>query len=100
MGLKFRFHAERMHFCLIFLVGISFAFATSKIDTPVPNISKCHSLSDRDILVALYQSTGGPQWKLSQNWLSTQSIDNWYGVVTGKNGAIKGLHLKANNLRG
>ncbi len=50
---------------------IEFAWAT-----PTPH-------ANRDALVALYRSTGGPMWKESTNWMSEAPIEQWYGVVTG-----------------
>ena len=77
--------------------------------TPAPN-----SLEglDREALVALYNATGGPQWKDNTNWMSDAPIDEWYGVVTGRctgtgsvlscfdDDGVASLSLMENGLRG
>jgi hypothetical protein len=50
-------------------------------------------------LVALYNSTGGPNWTNRTNWLSSQPISTWYGVNL-SNGRVIGLRLDNNNLSG
>ncbi|MDE0472927.1 MAG: leucine-rich repeat domain-containing protein [Gammaproteobacteria bacterium] len=60
----------------------------------------CGILSDRDILVALYESTGGPRWEVSDNWLTDSPIDRWHGVSVDGDGRVVGLHLLANKLTG
>ena len=35
---------------------------------------------DRDVLVALYNATDGPNWLRSENWLSNRPISEWTGV--------------------
>ena len=55
-------------------------------------------VTDSLALVALYESTGGPQWTTSTNWL-TGTIDTWFGVtVNGQ--SITAVELPANNLAG
>ncbi len=59
------------------------------------------SNEDRDALVALYQTTGGPDWRNSENWLSrTKSLGEWYGVTTDLNGRVIKLDLESNRLNG
>ena len=57
-------------------------------------------LSDRDILVALYNATDGPNWTDNTNWLSDEPIGNWRGVTTDSDGRVTKLWLYANNLTG
>ena len=56
--------------------------------------------SDRDILVELYNSTGGPCWVNSENWLTDTPIRYWYGVHADGNGRVTQLGLEANGLTG
>ena len=56
--------------------------------------------SDKEALVALYNATGGENWKNSTNWLSDAPIDEWHGVVTDDSGRVVALSLHWNNLRG
>ena len=56
---------------------------------------------DRAALIALYDATGGPDWRRNQNWLSDRSIVWWRGVaVDGETGEVKRLTLTSNGLRG
>ncbi len=50
-------------------------------------------------LVSLYNATGGINWSINDNWLSTQPVENWYGVVV-SNGNVVGLNLSFNSLTG
>ena len=55
--------------------------------------------SDRDVLVALYNATDGPNWANSTNWLSDKPLGDWHGVTTLKGGVTK-LVLFGNQLTG
>ena len=55
---------------------------------------------DRDVLVAFYNSTGGPDWWGSRNWLSDRSINTWEGVATDAEGYVTEISLWENNLNG
>lgn len=57
-------------------------------------------LSDRDILVALYEATGGSAWDDNTNWLTDAPLREWYGVDTNIDGTVTELILFGNNLRG
>ena len=35
---------------------------------------------DREILVALYNATDGPNWGSADNWLTDAPLGSWYGV--------------------
>ena len=53
----------------------------------------------RDVLVALYNATGGANWTNKTNWLSNNDISTWHGVSV-SNGLVTGLDLSLNNLTG
>ena len=55
--------------------------------------------SDREALMALYNSTGGSGWTNNDGWDSAQGLDTWFGVTL-RNGRVVGLDLADNNLRG
>ncbi len=55
--------------------------------------------ADRDALVALYHALDGPNWNLSDNWLSIAPLREWYGVTTGA-GRVVELDLSQNQLSG
>jgi Secretion system C-terminal sorting domain len=52
-----------------------------------------------DALVAFYNSTGGTNWFIQDNWLSSEPVENWFGVLV-SNGNVVGLNLSFNNLTG
>ena len=56
--------------------------------------------SERDILEALYNATGGPNWRNSADWLTDAPLDDWHGVTTDADGRVVGLHLQSNQLDG
>ncbi len=49
--------------------------------------------SDRDILIALYEATDGPNWLNSDNWLTDAPLGQWYGVDTDASGRVTTLRL-------
>ena len=64
--------------------------------TPPPGSRQLDSLA----LIALYNSTDGPNWKNQTNWLDGP-IDGWFGVLINQNNnRVAGLRLDNNNLRG
>ena len=50
-------------------------------------------MSDRDILIALYEATDGPGWLNSENWLTDAPLGEWHGVETDASGRVVGIHL-------
>lgn len=64
--------------------------------TPVPS-------TERDALIALYNSTNGDQWTDTTNWNSSEPVGSWYGVDTNvANGIlhVTSINLGGNNLTG
>src|SRR5687768_2547734 len=55
-------------------------------------------------LKAIYESTGGPGWKVSTNWMSSVDPCSWYGVmcgdITGPFSNVVQIQLYTNNLVG
>ena len=75
--------------------------ATARIDfEPMPASGTGAHLGDRAALVALYNATGGADWKDNTNWLSDGPLDDWYGVTTDANGRVTELNLRNNDLAG
>ena len=56
--------------------------------------------ADRDVLVAVYEATGGVNWDIDANWLSDWAINHWYGVKVNDDGFVTELDLRFNNLTG
>ena len=65
-----------------------------------PALSSDGPRRDREILVALYEATDGPNWSTNTNWLTDLPLEAWYGVATNADGRVTELRLDANNLRG
>ena len=61
--------------------------------------TECDPLSERDVLVALYDATGGPNWKDAGNWLTQTPLEDWYGVEV-TDGSVSALRLGGNGLAG
>ncbi len=57
-------------------------------------------VSERDALVALFESTGGSGWINRDGWLSDAEPGNWYGVDTNSQGHVTRIVLNKNNLVG
>ncbi|MXX65832.1 MAG: hypothetical protein F4Z40_02185 [Chloroflexi bacterium] len=55
---------------------------------------------DRDILIQLYEATGGPAWSRSEGWLSEDPLGDWHGVNTDNAGRVVELELGDNGLSG
>ena len=62
--------------------------------------AECGPLSERYILEALYHSTGGPDWRHNENWLTDAPLGEWHGVDVDDQGRVVVLHLFANGLTG
>ena len=56
--------------------------------------------TDRDVLVALYNATDGPNWGNSSNWDTDTDLSEWYGVKLNGEGRVVELSLFGNNIRG
>ena len=61
---------------------------------------ECAALTDREILVRLYEATDGPNWDNNTNWLSAAPLNQWHGVATDAGGRVLRLDLSANGLNG
>ena len=62
--------------------------------------AECTPLSEREVLVLLYEATGGPDWTDDENWLSDRPIGEWKGVTTGGDSRVVSIELLRNNLTG
>lgn len=61
---------------------------------------ECTSLTDREILVRLYEATDGPNWDNNTNWLTETPLRQWHGVTTDPGGRVQRLDLGFNGLHG
>lgn len=60
----------------------------------------CDPMSDRDLLAAFYNATGGPHWTHSDNWLTGAGLSDWHGVELDDQGRVMEISLPDNNLSG
>jgi Leucine-rich repeat (LRR) protein len=65
----------------------------------IPAAKAQADVNDSLALVDLYNSTDGPHWTRSTNWLTTAPLRKWYRVATGKHRVIS-IRLSSNNLSG
>ncbi|MDE3256618.1 MAG: leucine-rich repeat domain-containing protein [Gemmatimonadota bacterium] len=63
-------------------------FGTRCEDRPRGSVS-----GDRAALVALYNSTDGPNWVDNTNWLTDAPLEEWYGVETDASGRVVRIRL-------
>ena len=61
---------------------------------------ECAPLSERDILEALFDATGGDNWINNENWLSDAPLGTWHGVTVDAAGHVTRLSFSGNNLSG
>ena len=57
-------------------------------------------LDDRDVLVSLYNATGGAHWRYANNWLSDKPLGEWYRVWVNLDNRVTQLNLDQNSLDG
>ena len=58
------------------------------------------TVTDREILIALYNATDGGNWTDNTNWLSEEPLGDWHGVTTDADGRVTRLDLTENRLSG
>ena len=61
---------------------------------------QCPPLSSREILTVLYETTDGPNWEESGNWLTDAPLGEWHGVEADADGTVVSLDLRRNGLDG
>ena len=62
--------------------------------------AECAPLSDREVLEALYDATGGLDWTHNENWLTDAPLADWHGVKVDDSGRVVALALGANDVKG
>ena len=69
------------------------AMAVTVVATAAPQ-------SDREVLEALYDATGGADWTDRTSWKTSAPLGEWYGVTLDDRGRIIALELEGNDLTG
>jgi Leucine-rich repeat (LRR) protein len=85
----------------IALVGLLIGYQPANADT---SSFDCTTVTDVpqqecEVLVTIYESTNGSGWTNQDNWLTTTTVDDWYGVSI-STGHVTSLELNNNNLIG
>ena len=55
---------------------------------------------ERAILIAFYEATDGPNWKINNRWLSDNPVSEWYGVFANVDELVGTLQITDNSLTG
>ena len=63
-------------------------------------VAQGNAESDRRVLEALYDATGGPGWTDNTNWKTSVPLGDWHGVATDDDGRVRRLRLGRNGLTG
>ena len=63
-------------------------------------VAQGSAISDRAVLEALYDATGGPDWIDNTNWKTAAPLGEWFGVTTDTAGRVTRLELPGNGLAG
>ena len=81
-------------------VDTSFRDWLSAIPSHEGTGGECGPLSDREVLVALYDVTGGPDWTHNENWRTDAPLGDWYGVEVDEQGRVVELGFRSQPLDG
>lgn len=55
---------------------------------------------DRAALEALFDATGGLQWRRNTGWKEYPFLSGWHGVAVNTQGRVKAVNLRLNGLKG
>ena len=62
-------------------------------------VGSASAQTDRDALIALYNSTAGENWADNTNWNTEEDISTWFGVTV-TDARVTALRMRGNNLTG
>ena len=80
---------------LAVILALAIASGTCKDEVVAPDLvpgpaanaaGSALARADRDVLVALYNATDGPNWSRSDSWLTEAPVNDWYGVTDSEGG--------------
>ena len=78
-----------------FLFIVTFFFAAIS-----PTVKAQINTQDSLALVALYDSTGGANWGINNNWLTKAPVSTWWGIGVDSNNRVDSIELSYNGLVG
>ena len=76
--------------------ALAFAALASGCGAPVELVE----LDDRQVLTVFHHQLGGPDWLISDNWVTDAPLDTWFGVEVDSEGNVTGLDLNGNRVIG
>ena len=82
---------------LVSTAAVALFLAAPHLNSPP---AQAQTLTDRQILEALYDATDGPNWSNNTNWKTSAALSSWYGVETDSLGRVTRLSLSTNRLTG
>ena len=62
--------------------------------------AECPPISNREVLEALYDATGGSDWTNNENWLTDAPLEDWHGVEADDQGRVVEIRFTKNGLTG
>ena len=98
-------HTPRTATALALLLAVT-ACGDALVEPPPPADPSAQQMlmlrqaTDRAALVALYETTGGPDWTRDDNWLSERPLGEWYGIAVDDSDRVTGIRLRENGLEG
>ena len=76
------------------------AVTTAEAQTATASVTVTVNVSERAVLTAFYEATGGENWADNTNWLTNRPLSEWHGVDVDGSGRVSLLRLRGNNLTG
>jgi len=80
---------------VVFITMLSFIGLMGTVQSYAQDVS----VAERNALIALYNSTDGPNWTTKTNWKTAALVKDWYGVTVESNKVVR-INLRGNNLKG
>ena len=90
-----RFYFGNTGLCLPRSLAEWYAGRDDPSDNPLPCIPET---ADRNVLVTLYNETGGPDWRRNDAWLTDHSLNTWKGIAADAEGYVTEIFLPWNHL--
>ena len=83
---------------LVSTAAVALFLAAPHLNSPP---AQAQTLTDRQILEALYDATDGPNWTNNTNWKTSAPLHQWRGIVApSADGRVTELDLRNNELTG
>lgn len=84
------------HAYWIFLILLLTGCSKDNDDAPQEAVP----VAQREVLIAIYKTTGGDNWITHENWCSDKPLSEWEHVEVNSAGEVTKLDLRENNLSG